>query len=239
MTPNWGDAINGEIVRLITGIKPEVHLGKEILFEDNYLVVGSIIHFCDNNSIVWGAGVLDEGTDFENYRPKKVCAVRGPKSRDHLLKYGIYCPEVYGDPALLFPKYYQPKVTKKYKLGIVPHWEDEFLSIVDPMKLDDGVIKIRHDVGIYKFIDLINSCEKIASSSLHGLICADAYGIPAIRIWFQKHFEFKFEDYALSVGRPHEFLPLSQIDTKKILGSFYPYEVKINTDKLLEACPFI
>ena len=236
---NWGDSINKEIVRLISGVEPLVVRGDTIVDEDNYLVVGSIIHFTDHHSIVWGAGILDEGTDFKNFRPKKVYAVRGPKSREHLLKYGISCPEVYGDPALLFPKFYKPKVEKKYKLGIVPHWSDESVGFVSKMKSSPNVIKIRSDTGIYEYIDLINSCERIASSSLHGIICADAYGVPAIRLWFQRNSEFKFEDYYRSVGRPlKEPLKLTCIDVKRIMESFYSYSVKIDTNKLLESCPF-
>ena len=51
--------------------------------------------------------------------PQKVLAVRGPLSRNYLLENGVDCPDVYGDPALLFPKYYKPHIYKKYKLGII------------------------------------------------------------------------------------------------------------------------
>lgn len=240
--PNWGDAINEELVRLITGEKPAFIRGDAVVRVPNYLVVGSIIHFTDHESIVWGAGVLDTGTTFGFAKPKKVCAVRGPKTRDHLLKYDIVCPEVYGDPVLLLPRYYQPKVQKRYKLGIVTHWKDE--EAMPYLKnVPNDVLYISSVTGfdhVYDYIDLINSCEKIASSSLHGVICADAYGIPAIRVWFREDSaEFKFEDYFRSVGRPlNEPLRLDRIDTKKILESFYKYNVSIDLDKLLDACPF-
>ena len=52
----------------------------------------------------------------------------------------------------------------------------------------------------------IGECEMIASSSLHGLIVADALGIPNWRVSFARELkggDFKFRDYALVVGRQH------------------------------------
>ena len=50
----------------------------------------------------------------------------------------------------------------------------------------------------------ISTCEAIVSSSLHGLIVADALEIPNVRVSFHgrlKGGDFKFEDYASGVGR--------------------------------------
>ena len=46
-------------------------------------------------------------------------------------------------------------------------------------------------------IDAIVSCKSVVSSSLHGLICSDAYNIP--NLWIDefelKEGDFKFKDY--------------------------------------------
>ena len=60
--------------------------------------------------------------------------------------------------------------------------------------------------GIEEFIDELNQCEKILTTSLHGLIVSHAYGIPAE--WCQITGSdtnlagdgTKFHDYMLSVG---------------------------------------
>jgi pyruvyltransferase len=202
--PNWGDAANRPLVRFITGIEPEIIDVATIPHRTNYLVIGSILHFSDPDSVVWGAGVMDEGTDFANgMKPKSVVAVRGPKTRAHLMKHGIDCPPVYGDPALLMPRFYKPKVEKKHKVGIVRHWTDNN-SCGEGYYIDVGM-------SVFGFIDAVCSCERILSSALHGLIVADAYGIPC------EHLEcgmnpFKFEDY---------FQSRSLVDL----------------DRLMEACP--
>jgi pyruvyltransferase len=58
------------------------------------------------------------------------------------------------------------------------------------------LIRITQDVET--FIDEILECEFIASSSLHGLIASDSYGIPNVRLKISDQIiggDFKFEDY--------------------------------------------
>lgn len=177
-------------------------------------------------------------------KPKKILAVRGPKTREVLLERGIDCPEVYGDPALLLPKIYNPKIEKKYRLGIVPHYVDKNNKWL--AKLDDHnevlILNIL-EKNPYKFIDALLSCEKIASSSLHGIITSDAYGIPSIWLEFSKNIAgegFKFQDYFLSVGRTDKNpLIVNEYTTlDNIYKSFYHYSLNIDLEKLLRAAPF-
>ena len=242
LTPNWGDAINPDLVKLISGQETRVVEARETIKTTNYIVVGSVLKFADDNTVVWGAGFLSANENFSKFRPE-IKAVRGPKTRKRLLDLNYECPEIYGDPALLFPRYYKPQVEKKFKLGIIPHWKDEFHPVLRRMQgkpLPDGVVKIHHNLGTYEFINAICSCERIASSSLHGIIAADAYGIPSIQIEFEKCDMFKFEDYYLSANRNYNN-PVNcsnSIDVDKIMKSFYDYTISIDLDKLMANCPF-
>ena len=115
-----------------------------------------------------------------------------------MLNQGLFCPAVYGDPALLYPRYYAPSVKKEYDLGIVPHYIDQGIPWLNRAAPDANVLIIDVLGGIQAFVDQLCRCRFIASSSLHGLIAADAYGIPFTWISLSNRViggGFKFQDY--------------------------------------------
>jgi pyruvyltransferase len=240
-TQNFGDSLNPILINTITGEK--VEWVKSYSPKEHYITIGSILGSATKDTIVWGSGFISENKHcFE--KPKKVCAVRGPKSREILIKDGIECPEIYGDPALLVPKIYSPSINKKYKLGIIPHFIDKDNEWLKNIKQDDEIkiIDIQNP-NIFTFIDEVLSCEKIASSSLHGIIVADAYNIPSLWVEFSDKVignGFKFLDYFLSVKRK-DTKPLiinKETSIRNINECFYDYKIDIDLDKLLDAAPF-
>lgn len=239
--PNFGDALNSEFIHMLSGKKVS-WINPSYYKHKNYIVIGSILTTVNKSSIVWGAGFLYEDSECQE-KPFKVCAVRGPLSRAKLIESGIECPEVYGDPALLLPLIYDPKVEKRYKLGIVAHYIDTdniwLKNINDP----DVLLLDIQSSNPFDFIEQVYSCEKIVSSSLHGLIVADAYGIPSLWVEFSDKVKgkgFKFMDYFLSVGRSDtdSFIMKEETTVDDLLDSFISYEIDINLEKLLNACPF-
>lgn len=182
---NWGDDLNYYLLKKLTGrpvvFRHNFKLAKWFHFK-NYLCIGTLLdgkQYKNAETIVWGSGC--SGEDRSLTIPKFVASVRGRLSREYLLSQGVACPEVYGDPAILLPLVYRPKVKKKYKLGIVPHVQDLYLPVVETIRKDCQdilVIDLAHYEDWRDIIDAICSCEKIASSSLHGLIVSDAYGVP-------------------------------------------------------------
>jgi len=230
---NWGDKLNPVLIKLISG-QDVIYTKKAGHFK--YIVVGSIIHYADEKSIVWGAGLISP-----NHKPRSrpsVNAVRGPLTRDRLINLGIDCPNIYGDPALLYPRYYSPKIEKKHKLGIIPHYKDKDNSWIK--KQGVKIIDIQGDIN--KVVDDVCSCETILSSSLHGVIIADAYGIPGYWIKLSNKLvggNFKFADYFLSVCRKIEPILVSE-DTpmSEVRKQFYDYKINIDLDLLMSRCPF-
>ncbi len=241
-TNNFGDVLNPLLVRHLTG-KKILQIRSNDYQKEHFFIIGSILDRATQYTNVWGTGFISKDSKC-NEKPKNIYAVRGPKTRDKLLQDGILCPEIYGDPALLLPRIYSPKIKKKYKLGIIPHYIDKENSWIESIKNEPGVkiINIQENNPL-DFVDILFSCEKIASSSLHGIIVADAYNIPSTWIELSNNVTgngFKFIDYFLSVGRtdkrPFKVLENSTIDD--IMQQFYEYKISIDLDKLLNAAPF-
>lgn len=246
---NWGDQLNPWLYSKISGIP--INKINRIFLEDEtstprYYVIGSILNMIkSSNAEVWGSGLESPHFPLE-FLPSKLNAVRGPLTRKAFLDMNLDCPEVYGDPALLLPKYYTPKVKKEYKYGIIQHflhksettWVSKYLY--DPTV---NIIDIQNP-SITDFVDEVNKCEIILSSALHGIICGDAYGIPSYHVNFSPDGSFnwfKFYDYYTSVGRPLTKPPLlisKNIDIKDLWPPLYNYSIDIDLDKLLEAYPF-
>ena len=245
---NWGDQLNPWLFSKISGIPIEdinrVPLWSEEAIPRHY-VIGSILnHIYSPNVEVWGTG-LPDGNPI-NVLPTKIHAVRGPLTRAKLRDAGLSVPEVYGDPALLLPKYYTPAVKKEYKYGIIQHFLHKGIDGWVSKYKDNPTVNIIdvQNPSITDFIDEINKCEIILSSALHGIICGDAYGIPSYHINFEpdgKYNWFKFHDYYLSVGRPITSPPLlldENIDIEDLWPPPYNYFIDIDLEKLLDACPF-
>jgi len=149
------------------------------------------------NDIVWGTG---SSKPIEVVSSNNIfLAVRGKMTRT-LIK-GASVPEVYGDPALLLPLLYKPpRPAKTHKVGFIPHYVDK-----PGFKVPDKNSKMIDVNSPWKgFVDQILSCEKIVSSSLHGLIVAEAYGVPVEWAVYSNKIvggRFKFQDYLTGTQR--------------------------------------
>jgi len=240
---NWGDVINPILIEKISGSRVKWINTKDGNTTHKYIVVGSTLQWADEYTTVWGAGMLSADRILD-VQPYKICAVRGPLTRDIILKQGFDCPEIYGDPVLLYPRFYKPIIAKQYKLGIIPHHIDSDNEWVKQAGTNNGVLIINILDDINKVVDEILSCDVIASSSLHGIIAADAYGIPSV--WIELSDKvlgngFKFRDYFASVGRTdtEPLIVNKNINGANILLRNLGYnKIDIDLDKLYNACPF-
>ena len=201
---NYGDLLSPFIVEHLSGreaIFYDAPNRKKFWQRKKYLMaIGSIMSYTQPKAIVWGSGIISKGDNFStaNFR-----AVRGPLSRKRILELGYDCPEVYGDPALLLPTIFNPEVEKTYAYGVIPHYVDyeqaEAQYGNDEDTLVINLINNDHEAVTRQIL----SCKQIVSSSLHGVIVAQAYGIPAVWVRFSDKLSgdnVKFDDYFQSVG---------------------------------------
>lgn len=238
--PNWGDALNPVLVRMLAG-KP-VKL-TQAHYCDQYLAIGSILGNAHSRTTVWGSGFIRDG-EMVPQEPKAIHAVRGPLTRAALIGAGIDCPEVYGDPALLLPLFYDPETPKLYEIGIIPHYVDKSNPWILAQSNLPGVHIIDVEGDTWEFIRTVKACRIILSSSLHGLICADAYGVPNAWIKLSNGVvggDFKFRDYRLSIGGcepvPIDVRTSTRLASVAKLAGIHPIHVDLR--RLLTACPFL
>lgn len=209
---NFGDLLTKLLIKKFTGLnstwaKPE---------HAELVMVGSLIHHLpkDFHGVIAGSGKLFERTkmDFPN---ANILGVRGPLTAKDVKKHVIW-----GDPGLLADELvgYQDKTTD---IGIVPHWSDtdlEHRTMFYGRKWTTKVIRVDDDP--LKVIRQIGSCRKIVSSSLHGIILADAFNIPrrieiAPNMLKDPYVEgglFKWHDYSGSIQTKLEIGKVQQID---------------------------
>lgn len=163
--------------------------------------IGSLLGLRCQDAIIWGSGMLNP-TKLRLKRIKHsdldIRAVRGPKTREQLLMLGKDCPTIYGDPAILMPKVFTPGVKEKvHDISLVMHYAHDF---VIPDGLNINLIDIVTK-DYENFIEQIVQSSLIISSSLHGIILAETYGVPAILLLEEKAPTFKYEDWYNSTGR--------------------------------------
>lgn len=118
---NYGDLLSKYLVEKISGRRTKWYNPQKTNTGKNYMAIGSILNYANRNSFIWGSGIIDRK---HFVVCDQVLAVRGPFTRDRLLDLEINCPEIYGDPALLLPEYFKPKIKKKVRFGITPHIVD-------------------------------------------------------------------------------------------------------------------
>jgi len=236
---NWGDDVNVDIYKSITGKDPvKMHVLDKSPIE-HIMMVGSILSFANEHSVVWGAGFMHTQSTMLGM-PKKITAVRGPLTLKRLEELGFDGKVVFGDPTMLLEKWIRVAGPKEYEYGVIPHYMDR--KLVEGWPDDILFIDIQQQ-DFKKIYAQVHSCKKIITSSLHGLILADVFDIPAIWVKMSNNLagdDMKFHDYFASIGRKDvEYFDLRGGYDDSVKDAFKPYKVKIDLDALYEACPLI
>jgi pyruvyltransferase len=229
-TYNVGDDLSPIVVQRI--LETRGSRFEDMTDEHRLLAIGSILHLARDGDTVWGSGVNGKiDTDKYGFTSLDVRAVRGPLTRQFLLDRGIACPAIYGDPALLVPLLFpefglRPRHRQRYI--VVPHLHETALFAPGP--------EILYPTHHWRdFIMKIVAADFVISSSLHGIILAEAFGIPARLLRLTGHEPMlKYQDYYCGTGRD-SFVPAASVEAAIEMGGEQLPKFDVNV--LLEAFP--
>lgn len=230
--PNFGDMIGPWIAAKLTG-KVVLNVASLKSSSGAILGVGSIIGtptVHHRNMKIWGSGLITDKKIHKTMLKLKlsnvsqIVAVRGLLTQKKLSQYGFDVQPIYGDPGLVFSQLYDPvMVRENKKIVIVPHYiHFEFFQ---QMNLGEfHVVDVRKNVT--KVVDEISSADVVISTSLHGLIIAQSYGIPWVHLHIQKGLllsgdDFKFRDFFTVLENDdisQVQVSITDIDRNKILS---------------------
>jgi len=156
----------------------------------------------------WGTGVLDECADVKSGLARKnveFVAVRGMLTKNEIEKItNKKINPVLGDGGILASQLLSSVPEKKYKIGLIPHFREfDSIKVEWIKKAYPGIHIIDLKKEPVSVVREIGECEVIISSSLHGLIVADSFNIPNVRIFMSDAplgTGFKFDDYYSAYG---------------------------------------
>lgn len=230
---NFGDHLAEIITRQLLALQG-LSLDQEVSKGSRLLAIGSILQNSADGDHIWGSGWNGKVPE-SMFKSKRlhVHAVRGPLTGEFLRRRGFEVPEVYGDPALLLPQLFKGRFTPAAKRDyvFVPNLHD--LSILPP-NTPNVVSPLQ---GWNRVIEQILQAKLVLASSLHGLIIAEVYGIPARYVRLsQTEDPFKYKDYYLGSGRLESELEFaSSIEEGKEMGGMTG--LRFNPQPLLDAFP--
>lgn len=199
-TPNFGDDINPAFFEALSGVRTRFATNRDAV---HFLGMGSILDRATPQSIVLGAGLLEPRPPAP--APMRCVALRGALTAAAL---GIDPAQVpLGDPMVLIDRLVRPD--RGSDTGFIPHVR-QIRSARGGLPAGMRLIDVGSDP--WAVIREIGHCRRIISQSLHGLIVADALGIP--NLWLAPAANmtggaFKFQDYFSTLDAPKTPHPLT------------------------------
>ena len=244
---NWEGTVN--IGDQLPKVICEYMLNREHLTADqpvsksvHLLTVGSVIGIGLFDAVIWGSGIHLINTAFAARKQKKIRnldirAVRGPVTKEILRVIGYDCSKVaMGDPAILMPLIYQPEhIEKKYKFSVVEHFKKK--QSAESVSCHKISVKTK---DYRNFIDELAASELVISSSLHGIILAEAYGVPAIFVnpdHLMDHQLMKYYDWYYSTGRDNVVIAHSVEEALTMTPMPLPHLEELQ-ESLIRAFPY-
>ncbi|WRS29031.1 polysaccharide pyruvyl transferase family protein [Actinomycetaceae bacterium MB13-C1-2] len=249
---NFGDWIGPHLIYGMTGRQPVLQ-NRVGLSPDRVLwSVGSILGwFKSPNVDVWGSGLIRPLTQEEALAKRKlgaevkIHAVRGVLTMEEVTsKIGWHVPEIIGDPGLLLPDIMPRAQHSSGRSVVVPHYIHRQRVESNP-SANGNVVDVRNDV--FTCASQISGATAVVSSSLHGIVLAQAYEVPWV--WLRVDdlpltgVDFKFEDFFTCLDRAAvasvtvRESELSTVSFQEVAKRATLPELKTDLDALRDALP--
>ncbi|WP_448006674.1 polysaccharide pyruvyl transferase family protein [Agromyces bauzanensis] len=158
--------------------------------------VGSILEHLppDFDGAIWGSGLM-----YDRPYPlpeAKVLAVRGQLTAERI---GAPDGIALGDPGILVARRVR-RPALRWDVGLIPHHDHcshtAFLALAESRGLRVRIVDVHRTAA--HTVREIGACGAVVTTSLHGLITADSFGIPAVWTSLEPQLSggaFKFRDY--------------------------------------------
>jgi hypothetical protein len=208
---NSGDLSTEILIEKLFGLRVHAH-EDPLQFSSTHIIgAGSVAEKIPYGytGFIWGSGVM-----FENSRPDTpeatVIAVRGHLTKRRWLGHQADNAMV-GDIGLLVDRIFdKSNITKRYVVGLLPHYIDrENMEVREFLRKNPETTSIDICGRLDDVLRAICECEFIMSSSLHGLIFADALNTPNHWMYLSDRISggsFKYKDY-YSIFNDYDPLP--------------------------------
>lgn len=205
---NFGDAISQTVVSYVSG--------RDVVWAGHHAcelyALGSLMKMVANNQtaprerggkpFLWGTGAMGGLDDLSFLRRVRVALLRGPVTAALLQR----TDRAFGDTGLLIADALGARPERSDVVGLVPHMhfaDDPRFNALAAENPHIRLIDVR-DPDPHKVVHEIAGCAHVISQSLHGLVTADAYGIP--NTWLDPQgihggALLKFHDYGAGIGR--------------------------------------
>lgn len=244
---NFGDYLSPLIVELASGRRVEYAPVEQA----DMLAIGTILKkerkarrfFFPRRLHVWGSGA--GGPDESFSARHHYHAVRGKMTSACVEGNAGYAAAL-GDPGLLVAHYWgsRPRPEKRYALGVIPHFIDADTPPIRKLLNIPGARLINVFAPIDEILGDVLACHHVVSSSLHGLIVSDAFGVPNRRLIVSGNIKssHKFADYYsafdLEEPAPIDGLSIGKVeDPASLVGEYRARDVARVCDNLLRAFP--
>lgn len=203
---NFGDLIGPWVLEELTA-RPVYNTIGRANASGALMTVGSLItHMQRPGMTIWGSGLIaplneDMTKRLKSLQPEAILAVRGKLTRSQIIEnLGWEVPEVYGDPALLMPYLFEPEKSSsvRHRFAVIPHYSHKHILAPKHIESLGGyAINVQQPAEIV--VDEIAKSDVVISTSLHGVILAQAYKIPWVwlRVTDKPLYgdRFNFEDF--------------------------------------------